>query len=830
MTLPNFSGPLTWIEQAKTYLQQNQYIDALNCIHQGLALAPRNAEAWLQCGNILQKLGFYGEAITANHNAQRLFGSPKARLKAIPLEALLAKAQGQIEKTPTPSKTPSAPPSGITTTTPAADYDFWQRRALVCTEARDYDAALAAYDKVLGLKPQLAQAWYRRGLVLFHLQRFEDAIASFDQALQHQPDLYQAWNNRASILIQLGHFPEAIHSYEQALRWTDQQLWQAWEDLGMAILHTQGVEAGIAIWNQGIQSLWCDADEYALGCGSLHQRKGDIQAQQAWQQPSPEGMWKAAKLSYLKALDLLDFPTFPHQHLTIWQSLLQVRFHLQETASIHAMLLEGAIKLQTLKQDAKLSPEQKRQLDDKFSGFQQMQVDWLVQQNQSKEAILWAERCKDRALGDWRFGPDYDSIQLQYPDLQSLLNPQRAVIYWHLSPAHLYTFILKSNHDPVLFYSEPPGSQTANQQDIATSPMGQYCRLQLWQKNWDKTQHLSQHAHDSVLGPGADFWFQGQAVQLLTQLKEILAIESLCQHALSGIQEIVLVLPSQWRHLPMAALFPEHFSITLLPSLHLGLSLLKANPSPQDHLLSIVPPSLSIGENESNLAELEAMAVAHSYRQHIQLGGLQLTLKTLLAALKVSGGSVHFTGLIASTQTSSQTPEWVLTDGHRLTLDNLFAMDWRSYAMVCLSGGPQDLKSLPNLVPDLETCLLTSGVQHVLKSLWQVNHCSRILLMAHFHHLLHQNGNPVHALKQAQHWLRNLTYIDVIQWWNDLAATLELDSQQAATLEHIGSEFQCAAQELGHHTFPFSHPWYWAGFTIAGNFPEMVVWHQSKLT
>lgn len=60
MTSPDFSDSLTWLEQAKTYLQQNQYIDALNCIHQGLALTPRNADAWLQCGNVLQKLGFMG--------------------------------------------------------------------------------------------------------------------------------------------------------------------------------------------------------------------------------------------------------------------------------------------------------------------------------------------------------------------------------------------------------------------------------------------------------------------------------------------------------------------------------------------------------------------------------------------------------------------------------------------------------------------------------------------------------------------------------------------------------------------------------------------------
>lgn len=346
-------------------------------------------------------------------------------------------------------------------------------------------------------------------------------------------------------------------------------------------------------------------------------------------------------------------------------------------------------------------------------------------------------------------------------------------------------------------------------------------------KNWDKAQHLSQKNSDSILGLGANFWLKGQGVQLLTQLKEILAIEALCQNALTGIHELILVRPEQWRHLPMAALFPEQISITLLPSLQIGLNLLTAKSSPQDHLLTIVPPQGSNEEKDNNLTELEALAIARSYRQHIQLGGLQLTQKTVLAALKVSGGSIHFTGVTATNRSTLPLPAWVLANGQQLTLKDLFALDWQSYATVCLSGGPQNLKPLPGSIPDLETCLLSLGVQHVLNSLWEVNHCSRIMLMTQVHHLLHQNGNPVHALRQAQHWLRNLTYRHAIQWWITLGNTLELDSSQKNTLERIEAELQAAAQEAGQDVCPFSHPWYWVGFTISGNFPEMLVWNEA---
>lgn len=811
MSLSNSSDSLTWIDQAKTYCQQEQYIEALNCIHQGLAIAPKNAEAWLQCGNILQKLGFYGDAITANHNAKCLLGSPEASLTSISLEDLLARAQKQPVS--------SIPPL-------AGDSAFWRERALACTRVRDYAAALAAYDKVLELEPDQAQDWYRRGLVLFYLRQYEDAIASFDQAVEHQPDFYQAWNNRASIQIQIGNHEEAILSYKQALRITDGQLWQAWEDLGMTVLHTQSPEAGIATWDEGIQALRCDAEEYALGCGSLHQRKGDIQSQEARQQLSPQTMWKAAKLSYLKALDLLNFQTFPQQHLEIWQSLLLVRFHLQETSAIHAMLLEAAIKLQTLEQDAKLSPEQILQIEQKFVGFQQIRVDWLVQQNQLTEAILQIEHYQDQTLGCWRFGPDYKAIQPQYADIQSLLNQQRAILYWHISPTALSTFLLKYKHEPILLGSQPLSPKNPQQDEKVPSSTEQQYRLQSWQKNWQKTQQRAERADDPSRVTGAGFWLRGQATQLLNELKEILAIDILCETALTDIQEIILVTPRRWREIPLPILFPEHFNVTLLPSLQIGLNLLQPEQIHKDHLLNIVPPSPSDFGGDSHLAELEAMAIARTYNQHIQLSGQQLTQKTLMAALKISSGRIHFTGLTAPNGQSLSTTAWHLTDEYYLTLSNLFELDWQSYSMVCMSGGPQTLNSFSRVVPDLETCLLTLGVQHVLSSLWSVNHCSRILLMAHFHHLLHQNCNPAHALKQAQHWLRNLTCTETIQWWETLAETLETDQQQAAALVHIKEQMQSAAQEIESDFCPFSHPWHWAGLTISGNFPEILVWNK----
>ena len=833
MSITNSPDSLTWIDQAKAYLQQDQYIDALNCVHQGLAVAPRNPEAWLQCGSVLQQLGFYGQAITANHNAQRLFSNPGAGLKSIPLDTLLASVQGQATNDESSSVTSARVPvasssSDVALQMTPADYDFWWKRAQACTQRGDLAAALSAYDKVLECRPNQAQAWYRRGLVLFYLQKHNDAIASFEQATEYQPDLYQAWNNRASILFQLGNFEEAIVNYDQALSWTDGQLWQAWDDRGMAIFHAQGLDAGLAAWQEGIQALSHNADEYQFGCGSLHQRQGDMQAQQAWQQTSPQSTWRAAKLSYLKALDLLNFQTFPEQHLEIWQSLLQVRFHLHETTAIHTMLLEAAIKLQTLAQNPKFTSEQCLQLEQRFAGFQHMQVDELILQNRLKEAVLWAERYKNQSLGRWRRGPDYEAAQLQYSDIQPLLNPQRAIVFWHDSPAAVSTFILKHDQEPTLLFTNPTLSKDLSQDEITASPIVQRYRLQAWLRNWQKSQQSSL-TNPSPANGNAAFWLRGQAVQQLARLDEILAIRKLCETVLSEVQEVVLIVPPRWRSLPLQFLFPEQFSLTLLPSLQIGLNLLNDQSVQKDYLLSLMPSTgFSPRKQDSKLAALETFAISQSYRQQIQLSGPHLTQKTVMAALKVSGGRVHFTGMVEQDGQQPENTGMVLMPQSRLSLSDLKGLNWQSYSMVCLAGGSKFLEqpSSPVTEVDLETVLVSAGVQHVISSLWTVNHFSRVLLMAHVHELLAQNCNPVHALKQAQHWLRTLTYSEIIKWCSHFLERPDLDPEFATTLAEVKSQLQSIEDEgeENRNRFPYRHPWYWAGFIVVGNFPDIVVW------
>ncbi len=56
-------------------------------------------------------------------------------------------------------------------------------------ELKRYDEALAAHDKALALKPDLAEAWLGRGNLFTELRRYDEAFAAYDKAFAIKPDL-----------------------------------------------------------------------------------------------------------------------------------------------------------------------------------------------------------------------------------------------------------------------------------------------------------------------------------------------------------------------------------------------------------------------------------------------------------------------------------------------------------------------------------------------------------------------------------------------------------------------------------------------------------------
>ncbi|MEB3295171.1 MAG: tetratricopeptide repeat protein [Synechococcales bacterium] len=77
-------------------------------------------------------------------------------------------------------------------------------------------------------------AWFREGLNQANAKEWEKAVAAYNRVLQVRPDFWEAWYERGLVLEELGFFAEAVRSYDRALAQEPN------EDARVSILYHQG--------------------------------------------------------------------------------------------------------------------------------------------------------------------------------------------------------------------------------------------------------------------------------------------------------------------------------------------------------------------------------------------------------------------------------------------------------------------------------------------------------------------------------------------------------------------------------------------------------------
>jgi tetratricopeptide (TPR) repeat protein len=132
------------------------------------------------------------------------------------------------------------------------DHEAWYSRGIALDDLGRNEETIASFDKALEIKPDYHQAWYSRGYALVELGRYEKAIASFDKALEIKPDDHLAWNNRGYALGNLGRNEEAIASYDKALEIKPDKD-EAWYIQGYALLNLGRYEEAIASFDKALE-------------------------------------------------------------------------------------------------------------------------------------------------------------------------------------------------------------------------------------------------------------------------------------------------------------------------------------------------------------------------------------------------------------------------------------------------------------------------------------------------------------------------------------------------------------------------------------------------
>jgi tetratricopeptide (TPR) repeat protein len=290
--------------------------------------------------------------------------------------------------------------------------------------------------------PTTRVAWFNRGVALYDLGQFEQAITSFDQALHIKPDYHEAWYNRG---VAAGN-SVSCDLYLASQSPIAQQ---------NPALNQRGYEGALASYEQGLK--YCLQDTHPEGWGILHQAIGNAHYFRGRRDSSPRPYWRKAVNSYYKALKTLTAAAFPEAHLEVLQDLIRVYSDLGETQKVEVLLGEGTDLLGRLLQETP-SDAEKIRLSRKFAGFDQLRVDALVQAGNCYAALELAEQRKNLYLG-WLLYGWSESAQdsPKYAQMQELLQSsatgkdgEKAIIYWHISPTAITTFILRYQQPPLV--------------------------------------------------------------------------------------------------------------------------------------------------------------------------------------------------------------------------------------------------------------------------------------------------------------------------------------------------------------------------------------------
>ncbi len=847
MLEPDSQDVSGWLEKGQLALQCLNTIDAHEYFVQALILDPSIPEAWLQYGSVLEKLGCYGDAITANNNAQKLYANPMFKpeppaQEPTPalLSAIVAKqrsadywlqqgfAQGDlgrykdavlsfekaIELDPDRQEAWFSRSNALAATSrfqeatvsyqraaelDPQDYQTWNNFGYVWHQVGDYEQAVAHYDKAIACKSDCAPAWNNRGFALFHLGLYDTAIACYDTALSIKENYAPAWHNRGNALRALERYEEAIGNFDQALA-----IQPDFQDVKQS--------RSLALQAMGAEEIVEKTEaEDKLNLEDSQEIDGEIL------EPQPEDMATENKQTVQIASEPKSNITRPKLDLA--------KSDLAETEDFKA-LQETAVQLLENLQNPKATPEAKSILKRQLAESYQRQVDLLAQHNPTK-ALELAEECKDRWIGGLREGWGYQPLRPTYAQIQTLLNPRTAAVYWHLSPDTLTTFILKQNHPPQVFQSIAPSASNVSDKPTAVAA-SQHQALEQWLTEW--AESYRRYRNQELLPTATAPWREQMEAMLFSRLRSILEIERLCIEDLQDIDQLILVPHRDLHLIPLHVLFPERYTVTYLPSAQIGLSL-PPTTSPQ-RLLSVEDPATQWDQPKDIsssilFTQLEAALITRLYGSFRtqSITKEAATKAKVTDALNLMSGCFYFNGYSQQLNESAQ-PALALAGQDWLTCQDLYSIGLHNYSLVCLSVEEAEVpaQTITDEATDLVSGLLAAGTAHVLLTLWKVNGISSVLMMTEFHRKLFLQGlSPALALAQTQQWLRTVSYTELGQWYQSRADELfaiEPHNLLGERLQDFARKAQAKADEseaLRYVQTPYTHPYYWAGLKIAGN-------------
>jgi predicted O-linked N-acetylglucosamine transferase (SPINDLY family) len=94
---------------------------------------------------------------------------------------------------------------------------FSNRGVVYLEDLKEYENALANFQKYITLVPNVFFGHYNLGNAFKELKRYDDALVSYDRAIEIKPDYAEAYYNQGVIFGELKRYDDALVSYDRAI-------------------------------------------------------------------------------------------------------------------------------------------------------------------------------------------------------------------------------------------------------------------------------------------------------------------------------------------------------------------------------------------------------------------------------------------------------------------------------------------------------------------------------------------------------------------------------------------------------------------------------------
>jgi len=790
-----------WNNRGNALHSLGRFEQAIASCDRALEIKPDYHEAWNNRGNALHSLGRFEEAIASYDRALEIkpdkheawYNRGVALRNLGRYEDAIASYDRALEIKPD-------------------KHEAWYNRGVALRNLGRYEDAIASYDRALEIKPDYHEAWNNRGVALGNLGRFEEAIASYDRALEIKPDYPEAWYNRGNALADLGRFAEAIASYDKALE-IQPDFHQAWNGRGWAVcslsknrISTPSLEA--LIYRKPIIAL-NDREPHIFALrealphliqgsppwGQIYRYLGEAYLEHSQYKEKASPYWREAIRHYQIALPILSEKDFPEDHLEILQGLIRAHLSLQEIPEARFYQQQGRHLFTRLRAQKRDKPAFER----KFSSFSHLEIDLLIEENHPLDAIEQAEfyknRCLTWILDNWQENP----TSPDYATIQSLTDPNKAIIYWYLSEDNLTTFIITAEADPVIVEPEQR-RQPARQ-------------FRTWLTEWDK-QYLDYASKKETENKQNHPW-RLSLNSRFAELKRILQIDKILEPLPVSVDSLILIPHRDLHRFPLHTLFPEKYTATYLPSAQVGLRP-QSGDSSYSPLLSVEDPKTE--QKPMDFAQLESAIISHILQPSQRISPKKASRENVRKALENAHKTFHFTGHGFYDSFRPQESAIALSDG-LLTVRDINKLNLSSYRLVCLAACETALTGKDGITTEyvgLVSAFLAAGATNVVSTLWPVKEISSAWFMINFYQRLLAGESPALALKNTQNWLKNITWQQLANWIEQLGQLPDL-REGVDRLEVRAANILKEGSTIGlDQLTEYSDPYHWAAYTLTG--------------